>query len=95
MSHLKKQNEPSHLKIKIHINLDKIFLLLKRLVQKMGRFVMVLLIFQLLDKPAVVVPENSFVVEAITPHAIFNFECQIDESFISRRYPCLQHIWHI
>lgn len=85
MSTQKKPTESSQLKIELRINLDKILPLLKRSIRRVGRVAIILLVCQLLDRPAVVVPENTFVVD---------LECQLDESFVSRIYPGLEHIWH-
>lgn len=95
--------EPSRLEVYFCVNFSEILTYFakysKRIIKKLMRLVqkiaLILIVFQLLDRPAVVVPENTFVVSPATaPHIAIKLTRQLDEPLISRRYSGLEHIRH-
>lgn len=67
--------------------------LIKSAMRGAGKFAMILLVFQLLDRPAVVVPESLFVVVlAPTPYRVLDLDRQFDEPLISGIDSRLKHI---
>lgn len=59
------------------------------------KFALILLVFPLLDRPAVVIPKNFFVViPGTTQHIMLNIDRQFDKVLVSGIYSGLKYIGH-
>lgn len=80
--------ESSHLKVYLCINLNQILMLLERSIKKslrrLEKVALILLVCQLLDRPAVVVPESLFVIVLEpAPYRMLGLKRQLDEALVS------------
>jgi len=95
----KQSKEPIRSKVYLHIKLSAVLAFSARSifqhpiiksVRLALKFALILIVYWLLDQPAVVIPENIFIVDVErTPHMMLNLKRQFDESLVSRIYPCL------
>ena len=68
---------------------------IKGVMRGAGKYALILLIFPLLNRPAVVVPESLFVVALeAAPYRVLDLDRQIDKPLISRINSSLEHIGH-
>lgn len=98
----KQSKEPSRIEVSLSIQLGKVLTFSTRYIlqfpiKKYFRLLaLILIICQLLDRPAVVVPEDGFIVNrCTTPHMAINLKRQFDKMLVSRLCPSLERIRHI